>query len=42
MLKTKSIAASAADKVGMPLWMKYFLAALFTVASILLIAYFYA
>lgn len=42
MLKTKSIAASAADKVGMPLWMKYLLAALLTIVSILLIAHFYA
>ena len=42
MLKTKSIAATAADKVGMPLWMKYLLAAIFTVISIVLIAHFYA
>ncbi|MEY3148926.1 MAG: hypothetical protein RL029_200 [Actinomycetota bacterium] len=42
MHKTKSIAANAADKVGMPLWLKYLLAAIFTSASIILIALFYA
>jgi len=42
ILKTKSIAASAAEKVGIPLWMKYMIAAICTVISIVLIAYHFA
>lgn len=40
--KTKSIAATAADKVGIPLWLKYLLAAVFTAVSILVIAHLFA
>ncbi len=42
ILKTKIIAANAADKVGMPLWVKYMLAAGFTAASIVVIAIYFA
>ena len=42
ILKTKFIAASAAEKVGIPLWMKYMIAAICTVISIILIAYHFA
>ncbi len=42
ILKTKSIAANAAEKVGMPLWVKYMLAAVFTAASIVVIAIYFA
>ncbi len=42
ILKTKSIAANAAEKVGMPLWVKYMLAAGFTAASIVVIAIYFA
>jgi hypothetical protein len=42
ILKTKTIAAHAADKVGMPLWVKYMLAAGFTAASIVVIAIYFA
>ncbi|MEY3169301.1 MAG: hypothetical protein RL421_544 [Actinomycetota bacterium] len=42
ILKTKTIAANAADKVGMPLWVKYMLAAGFTAASIVVIAIYFA
>lgn len=42
ILKTKAIAANAADKVGMPLWVKYMLAAGFTAASIVVIAIYFA
>jgi len=42
ILKTKTIAANAADKVGMPLWVKYMLAAGFTAASIVVIALYFA
>ena len=42
ILKTKTIAANAADKVGIPLWMKYLIAAICTVVSIVLIAYHFA
>jgi uncharacterized protein (TIGR02611 family) len=42
ILKTKTIAASAAEKVGIPLWMKYMIAAICTVISIVLIAYHFA
>lgn len=42
ILKTKTIAANAADKVGIPLWMKYMLAAIFTGASIVIIAFYFA
>ena len=42
ILKTKTIAANAADKVGMPLWVKYMLAAVFTAASIVVIALYFA
>lgn len=41
ILKTKSIAANAAEKVGMPLWMKYMLAAIFTATSIVVIAIYF-
>lgn len=40
--KTKSIAASTADKVGMPLWLKYLFAAGFTAISIVVIAMYFA
>ena len=42
ILKTKSIAASAAEKVGIPLWMKYLIAAVCTLVSLILIAYHFA
>ena len=42
ILKTKSIAASAAEKVGIPLWMKYLLAAIATLISLILIGYHFA
>ncbi|MFM7491789.1 MAG: PGPGW domain-containing protein [Actinomycetota bacterium] len=42
ILKTKSIAASAADKVGIPLWAKYLIAALCTLVSLILIGYHFA
>ncbi len=42
ILKTKTIAASAAEKVGIPLWMKYMIAAICTAISIVLIAYHFA
>ncbi len=42
ILKTKSIAASAAEKVGIPLWMKYLLAAVATLVSLILIGYHFA
>jgi uncharacterized protein (TIGR02611 family) len=42
ILKTKTIAANAADKVGMPLWVKYMLAAGFTAVSIVVIAIYFA
>lgn len=42
ILKTKTIAANAAGKVGMPLWVKYMLAAGFTAASIVVIAIYFA
>ena len=42
ILKTKTIAANAADKVGMPLWVKYMLAAGFTAASIVVFAIYFA
>ena len=42
ILKTKSLAASAADKVGIPLWAKYLIAALCTLASLILIGYHFA
>lgn len=38
LLKTKSIAATAAEKVGVPLWVKYLIAAALTVASIIFLA----
>lgn len=40
--KTKSIAASAAEKVGIPLWMKYLIAAVCTLISLILIGYHFA
>lgn len=40
--KTKSIAASAAEKVGIPLWMKYLIAAVCTLISLVLIGYHFA
>jgi uncharacterized protein (TIGR02611 family) len=42
ILKTKSIAASAAEKVGIPLWMKYLIAAVCTLISLVLIGYHFA
>jgi uncharacterized protein (TIGR02611 family) len=42
ILKTKSIAASAAEKVGIPLWLKYLLAAVATLVSLILIGYHFA
>jgi hypothetical protein len=42
ILKTKSIAASAAERVGIPLWMKYLLAAIATLISLILIGYHFA
>lgn len=42
VLKTKTIAANAASKVGMPLWAKYMLAAIFTLISIFVLALYYA
>ena len=42
ILKTKTIAATAAEKVGIPLWMKYMIAAICTAISIILIAYHFA
>ena len=42
MLKTKTIAASAASKVGIPLWVKYLIAAACTALSILLIAHYFS
>ena len=42
ILKTKTIAATAAEKVGIPLWMKYMIAAVCTVLSIIFIAYNFA
>ena len=40
--KTKSMAASAADKVGVPLWLKYLAAAGFTAMSIVIIAVYFS
>lgn len=42
MLKTKTIAANAANKVGIPLWLKYLMAAGFTAVSIIVIAIYFA
>jgi uncharacterized protein (TIGR02611 family) len=42
ILKTKSLAASAAEKVGIPLWMKYLIAAVCTLISLVLIGYHFA
>lgn len=42
ILKTKSIAATAAEKVGIPLWLKYLLAAVATLVSLILIGYHFA
>ncbi len=42
MLKTKTIAASAANKVGIPLWVKYLIAAGCTALSILLSAHYFS
>ncbi len=42
ILKTKSIAASAAEKVGIPLWLKYLLAAVAPLVSLILIGYHFA
>ncbi|MEN9305583.1 MAG: hypothetical protein RLY76_851 [Actinomycetota bacterium] len=42
ILKTKTIAANAANKVGIPLWLKYLMAAGFTVVSIIVIAIYFA
>ncbi|MFM8752577.1 MAG: PGPGW domain-containing protein [Actinomycetota bacterium] len=42
ILKTKSLAASAAEKVGIPLWAKYLIAAVCTLISLILIGYHFA
>ena len=42
ILKTKSLAASAAEKVGIPLWLKYLIAAVCTLISLVLIGYHFA
>lgn len=42
MLKTKNMAASAAQKVGIPLWVKYMLVAILSVVSIVVLAIYYA
>ena len=40
--QTKNIAENFSEKIGFPLWVKYLLAALFTLASLLAIAIYYS
>lgn len=42
ILKTKTLAATAAEKVGIPLWAKYLIAAGCTLISLILIGYHFA
>jgi len=42
ILRTKTFAAAASEKVGIPLWLKYAIAAVATIISIILIAIHYA